>query len=173
MLDHEWTLLLERLEGARGGETRFFVFADTVTARSYSRKEEGQGWLGIRFQTEPRALPSEIIIHARLWDGENERQQEALGVLGVNLIYAAFDAHARPEELIGALMNELTRDRMEVDMVKFSGPAFEKLDKRPTSLQLVQQRLTNAALFAPTGDAVEPAELLYGSPVLIQRGQFC
>ena len=161
MLDHEWSLLLERLDGGRGATTRFFVFADTVAARSYSRQEEGQGWLGIRFQTEPRARPSEIIIHARMWDKENERQQEALGVLGVNLIHGAFYDHARPEELIGALMDELTRDRMEVDMIKFSGLAFEALDNRLMSLQLVQQRLTNAALFAPDGDAVEPAELLY------------
>ncbi len=172
MLDHEWSLLLERLDGVRGGATRFFVFADTVAARSYSRNEEGQGWLGIRFQTEPRAQPSEIIIHARMWDKENERQQEALGVLGVNLIHGAFYAHARPDELIGALMDELTRDRMEVDMIKFSGLAFDALDNRLMSLQLVKQRLTNAALFAPEGDVVEPAELLHGSAVLIERGSF-
>jgi hypothetical protein len=172
MLDHEWALLLERLDGARGGTTKFFVFADTVTAKSYSRKEEGEGWLGIRFQGEPRALPSEIIIHARLWDQENARQQEALGMLGVNLIHGAFYDHQRPEALIGALMDELTRDRMEVDMIKFSGVAFAGVDNRLMSLQLVQQRLTNAALFAPDGEALEPAELLYHAPVLIERGSF-
>jgi hypothetical protein len=172
MLDHEWSLLLERLGAGRGDSTRFFVFADTVTARSFSRKEEGQGWLGIRFQTEPRAMPSEIIIHARMWDSENERQQEALGVLGVNLIHGAFYDHSRPAELVGSLMHELTRDRMEIDMIKFSGLAFEGLDARLMSLQLVQQRLTNAALFAPDGEAVESAELLHGAPVLIERGSF-
>ena len=172
MLDHEWSLLLERLDGERGGTTKFFVFADTVAARSYTRQDEGQGWLGIRFQTEPRARPSEIIIHARMWDRENTRQQEALGVLGVNLIHGAFYDHARPEALIGELMDELTRDRMEVDMIKLSGLAFDALDSRLMSLQLVQQRLTNAALFAPDGDAVEPAELLHRAPVLIERGSF-
>ena len=172
MLDHEWSLLLERLDGARGGDTRFFVFADTVAARSYSRQDEGQGWLGIRFQTEPRARPSEIIIHARMWDQENTRQQEALGVLGVNLIHGAFYDYARPEALIGALIDELTRDRLEVDMIKLSGLAFDALDHRLMTLQLVQQRLTNAALFAPDGEAVEPAELLHRSPVLIERGSF-
>jgi hypothetical protein len=172
MLDHEWSLLLERLDGARGRATKFFVFADTVTATSYSRREEGHGWLGIRFQVEPRAAPSDIIIHARMWDGENDRQQEALGILGVNLIHGAFYDHARPEVLIGALMEELTRDRMEVDMVRFSGPAFAGVDNRLMSLQLVQQRLTNAALFAPDGEVVEPAELLYHAPVLIERGSF-
>ena len=172
MLDHEWSLLLERLDGARGATTKFFVFADTVAARSYTRQDEGQGWLGIRFQTEPRARPSEIIIHARMWDQENTRQQEALGVLGVNLIHGAFYDYARPNALIGALMDGLSRDRMEVDMIKLSGLAFDALDNRLMSLQLVQQRLTNAALFAPDGDAVEPAELLYRSPVLIERGSF-
>ena len=86
---------------ARRRHDEFFVFADTVTAKSYSRQEEGQGWLGIRFQAQPRAPPSEIIIHARMWDQENARQQEALGVLGVNLIHGAFYDHERPRALIG------------------------------------------------------------------------
>jgi len=172
MLDHEWSLLLERLDSSRGATTKFFVFADTVAAKSWSRAEEGQGWLGIRFQTESHGRPSQIIIHARMWDLENARQQEALGMLGVNLIHAAFYDHQKPEALIGSLMDGLTRDRMEVDMIKFSGKAFETLDNRLMSLQLVQQRLTNAALFAPDGEVVEPAELLHGMPVLIERGSF-
>jgi hypothetical protein len=172
MLDHEWSLLLERLDSSRGATTKFFVFADTVAAKSWSRAEEGQGWLGIRFQTESHGQPSQIIIHARMWDLENARQQEALGMLGVNLIHAAFYDHQKPEALIGSLMDGLTRDRMEVDMIKFSGKAFEALDNRVVSLQLVEQRLTNAALFAPDGEVVEPAELLHGMPVLIERGSY-
>ena len=172
MLDHEWSLLLERLDKARGDRTKFFVFADTVAARSYRHAEEGHGWLGIRFQPELRAPPCQIIIHARMWDPDNPRQQEALGILGVNLIHAAFHYRDRPEVLIGTLMDGLTRDRMEVDMIKFSGQGFSGVDNRLMSLQLVQQRLTNAALFAPDGEVVEPAELLHGMPVLIERGSF-
>jgi len=172
MLDHEWQLLLERLDASRGASTQFFVFADTVAAKSYSRKEEGHGWLGIRFQAAPHTAPSEILVHARMWDLENARQQEALGILGVNLLHGAFYDHARPEALIGSLMDNLTRDRMEVDMIKFSGPAFAGVDNRIMSLNLVQQRLTNAVLFSPDGDVLEPAELLYRAPVLIERGSF-
>jgi hypothetical protein len=172
MLDHEWELLLERLDGSRGASTAFFVFADTVATKSFSRKEEGHGWLGIRFQAAPRAAPSEILVHARMWDSENARQQEALGILGVNLLHGAFYDHERPESLIGSLMDGLTRDRMEVDMIKLSGPAFAGVDNRLMSLQLVEQRLTNAAMFSPDGDVLEPAELLYRAPVLIERGSF-
>ncbi len=172
MLDHEWSLLLERLEAARGASTNFFVFADTVAARSWTHAEEGHGWLGIRFQTEHRGPPSQIIIHARMWDPDNARQQEALGILGVNLIHAAFYDCGRPEALIGSLMDGLTRDRMEVDMIKLSGALFARVDNRLMSLQLVQQRLTNAALFAPDGEVVEPAELLHAMPVIIERGSF-
>jgi hypothetical protein len=172
MLDHEWSLLLERLDSSRGATTKFFVFADTVAAKSWSQAEEGQGWLGIRFQTEPHGRPSQIIIHARMWDLENARQQEALGMLGVNLIHAAFYDHQTPEALVGSLMDGLTRDRMEVDMIKLSGQAFNAVDNRLMSLQLVQQRLTNAAMFSPDGEVVEPAELLHGKPVLIERGSF-
>jgi hypothetical protein len=172
MLDHEWTLLLERLEAKRAEKTKCFVFADTVATKSHTRQEDGHGWLGIRFQSEPRGPASEIIIHARMWDLDNVRQQEALGLLGVNLIYGAFYFSGAPEALIGSLMDELTRDRMEVDMLKFSGPAFRGVDNRLMSLQLVEQRLTNAVVFAPDGDVVEPAELLYHKPVLIERGSF-
>jgi hypothetical protein len=172
MLDHEWDLLLERLESERGVATQFFVFADTVAARSYSRKEEGHGWLGVRFQAAAQQAPSEIIVHARLWDLENVRQQEALGILGVNLLHAAFYDHERPEVLIGSLMDNLTRDRMEVDMIKCSGPAFGCVDNRVMSLQLVQQRLTNAVLFSPAGEVLESAELLHRAPVLVERGSF-
>jgi hypothetical protein len=172
MLEHEWQLLVERLDASRGASTQFFVFADTVAAKSFSRKEEGHGWLGVRFQTAPHTEPSEIIVHARMWDLENARQQEALGILGVNLLHGAFYERARPEALIGSLMDNLTRDRMEVDMIKFSGPAFAGVDNRLMSLQLVEQRLTNAVLFSPDGDVLESAELLYRVPVLIERGSF-
>ena len=172
MLDREYALLLERLDAPRGGDTAFFVFADTVAARSYSHAEDGRGWLGIRWQTEPHHEPAQIIIHARMWDRDNAHQQEALGILGVNLIYAAFYLHAQPEELIAALMDDLTRDRMEIDMIRFSSSVFAGVDNRLMSLQLVQQRLTNAAVFTAAGEAVEPAELLHRQPVLIERGSF-
>lgn len=172
MLEYEFRLLLERLDTQRGEKSAFFVFADTVATRSYTRREDGHGWLGVRFQTEPRSAPSEIVIHARMWDHENARQQEALGILGVNLLSGAFHSWHQPETLIGSLMDGLTRDRVEVDMVKFSGPAFANVDNRLMSLQLVHQRLTNAAIFTAQGEVVEPAEVLHHKPVLIERGSF-
>ncbi len=172
MLDREYALLLERLDTPRGGETAFFAFADTVAARSYSHAEDGRGWLGIRWQTAPHSEPAQIIIHARMWDRDNAHQQEALGILGVNLIYGAFYLHSQPEKLIATLMDDLTRDRMEIDMIRFSSSAFAGVDNRLMSLQLVQQRLTNAAVFTAAAEAVEPAELLHQQRVLIERGSF-
>jgi len=172
MLDYEFNLLLERLDKTRGDKNAFFVFANTVATRSYTRKEEGQGWLGIKFQTQPHAAPSQIMIHARLLDDENFREQEALGIIGVNLIYGAFYHHTEPEKLIGSLLESLTYKRIEVDMIKFSGPAFVGVDNRLMALQLVQQWLTEAALFTADGETVIPSELLYKKPVLIERGSF-
>ncbi|MGI8967439.1 MAG: TonB-dependent receptor, partial [Limisphaerales bacterium] len=97
MLEREYDLLLERLNEKRGSNTKFFVFADTVVARSYSQLNDAHGWLGIRFQTQPQAVPSQIIVHIRLWDKENLQEQEALGILGVNLLYAAMYLHDDPE----------------------------------------------------------------------------
>src|SRR5436190_2461110 len=90
MLDHEYSLLIERLDKKLGQQRTFFVFADTVAARSFKQHSESHGWLGVRFQTQCRSEPSEIIIHVRMLDETNVDQQEALGVIGVNLIHGAF-----------------------------------------------------------------------------------
>src|SRR5918998_3914304 len=121
MLDHEFELLVERLDSKFGSERTFFVFADTVAARSFKQHNESHGWLGVRFQAETRAEPSQIIIHVRMLDEANVDQQEALGVVGVNLLYGAFYYH-QPEKLIASLQENLADDRIQVDMIKFSGP---------------------------------------------------
>ncbi len=172
MLDYEYELLRTRLEATRGGRTAFFVFADTVTTGAQGRSRSGHGWLGIRYQPWPGAEPCQIIIHARMWDSLHLRQREALGILGVNLIHAAFYLGERSHEIVSVLMDDLTRDRMEVDMIEFSGPLFAGIDNRLISLDLVQKRLTNAVVFPSAGGVVEPSELLYQKPVLIERGRF-
>jgi hypothetical protein len=168
MLDYEYDLLLERLDEKRGGKTAFFAFANTVA----TRKEEGSGWLGIKFQAEAGADPSEIYIHVRMLDKETVRQQEALGVIGINLVYGTFYHHHEPETLIRSLLDSLTWERVEVDMIRLAGPAFAKVDNRLMALQLVKGGLTEAAMFTAQGEAVQWAEVLYKKPVLVQRGSF-
>jgi hypothetical protein len=172
MLDYEFDLLLQRLDKTRGDKCTFFVFADTVTTRSFSHQQDGHGWLGVKFQTQPHEEPSAIIIHVRMLDSDNVRQQEALGIVGVNLIHAAFYLNDALEKLIGSLMDNLTRKRLEVDTVKFSGPRFASVDNRLMSLQLVQQQLSDAAMFTADGEVVIPGEVLYKRPVLVERGSF-
>jgi hypothetical protein len=171
MLDHEYDLLLERLDAKLGSERTFFCFADTVAARSFKLHNESHGWLGVRFQTQPRSEPSQIIIHVRLLDEANVDQQEALGVIGVNLLYGAF-YHSQPEKLISSLQENLAPGRIEVDMIKFSGTAFHRVDNRLMSLQLVSQGLTNAVMFTADGETVQPAEVFYKKAILVERGSF-
>ena len=172
MLDHEYRLVEERLRDKRGESSQFFVFADTVAASSYSRRGPGNGWLGLRCLMQPGTTPSEIIIHVRLLDKDNLRQQEALGILGVNLVYGAFYLHHDPGLLLGCLLDGLNEDRLEVDMVSFGGPAFEGVDNRLMSLQLVHRGLTGAAMFNAQGEAVRPADVFYKKNVLVERGSF-
>jgi len=172
MLDHEFTTLVEQLDQSRGEHTAFFVFADTSATQTHSRRAAGHSWLGVRFQTEPRGQPSEIILHVDLLDPVTIEQQEALGLAGVNLIYGAFYFANDPAQLIGSLMDDLSRRRIDINMIKFSGPAFPNVDNRLMSLQLVEQGLTDAAMFTANGEAVEPSEVLYNKPVLMERGSF-
>ena len=172
MLDHEYPLLLERLKEKRGADTRFFAFAETVAAQGYIRRDECHGWMGVRVQSAPGSGPSDIILHVRMLDKENLLQQEALGIIGVNLIHGALYHAHEPEVFIQSLLDDLTPERIEVDMIKFSGSAFEKIDNRLMSLQLVQQGLTRAAMFTADGEVVNTAEMLYKKPILVERGSF-
>lgn len=172
MLEHEYDLILQRLSKTRGDKTAFFAFANTVATSSYNRREDGHGWMGIRFQAELHSEASEILIHVRMLDRESARQQEALGIMGVNLIFGTFYSHNDPENLIRSLLDNLTWERVEVDMIRFAGPAFAGVDNRLMALQLVKQGLTEAAMFTADGDAVQWGEVLYKKPVLVQRGSF-
>ena len=172
MLEHEFAQLSQQLGPRRGDATAFFVFADTVATRSYRRPENGRGWAGIRFQARPHEAPSEIIVHVHLRDATPAHQREALGVLGVNLIHGAVFTRDDPAALIGALLDDLSRARVEIDMIKFSGPAFRAVDHRLMTLQLVEQGLTDAAMLAANGDVVQPSEVLHKRPILVERGSF-
>jgi hypothetical protein len=172
MLNHEYALLKERLWDARGENTTFFVYANTVAARNYKGTNECHGWMGVRFQFTPKSEPNDVLIHVRMLDRENVLQQQALGVIGVNLIYGAFYYKDDQPRFIQSLLDHLGSDRIEVDMIKFSGPDFEKVNNRLMSLQLVQHGLTNAVMFSAEGDVVQPSEVLHNKAILVERGSF-
>jgi hypothetical protein len=172
MLDLEYDLLIERLKTVRGERTTFFVFADTVAAKSFKGTNEAHGWMGVRFQAEPNLPPSVIILHVRMWDKENVLQQQALGVVGVNLIYGALYYLKDQDQFIRSLVDNLTVDRIEVDMINFCGPLFSKVDNRLMSLKLVEYGLTNAVMFSPTAEVLQPSEVLYKKAILVERGSF-
>jgi hypothetical protein len=172
MLRLEFAQLLERLGPSRGDTKRFFAFANTVATSRHGESGKGRGWLGVRFQSHPREEPSSIIIHAHLLDSTAEYQEDALGVLGVNLIHGAFLRRASIADLIDSIMDELSRERIEVDMIKLTGPTFARVDNRLVSLQLVERGLTDAAMFTADGEVVQPSEVLYKKPILVERGSF-
>jgi hypothetical protein len=172
MLDHEYSILLERLQPKRGDCTTFFSFCNTVRARGWNDQGECHGWLGIRFQMKPGDPPSDITVHIRLLDLQSVDQMEALGVVGVNLIHAAFRHRKHLKKFAEALLDNLAPGRVEIDLLKFSGHGYGFFDNRLCALQLVESGLTDATMFRPNGEVVQPAEALYSSPVLLLRGSF-
>jgi hypothetical protein len=172
MLSHEYNLLIERLDEKFGSARTFFAFADTVAARSFRGHAESHGWMGIRFQKQPRTETNEIIIHVRMLDPHNIQQQEAIGIVGVNLIHGAYFLTENPEALVESLVDDLAPGRIEIDMIRFTGPDFADVDDRIMALQLVTQNLTHAALFRATGEIVNAADALYKKPLLVERGSF-
>jgi len=172
MLAREFGLILERITESRPKHSTFFAFADTVAAKGYQSKGESHGWMGVRLQLYPDAPPSEIKLHVRMKDESNPQQQDALGILGVNLIYGAYMYNRDPRQLVDSLLDGLSTRRIEIDSVSFSGPFFDETDNRLMGLYLVQSGLTHAVLFAPSGEQVLAADTFRKKHVLITRGQF-
>lgn len=172
MLDREFGLNIERLAPQRGDSTAFFAFADTVVARSYQGGNECHGWMGLKFQSRPHDEPSQIMIHVRMLDSEASLQQEALGVVGVNLLFGGFFLHHEPELLVESLLDKLTTGRIEIDMIEFRGIEFRAVDNRLIALKLVQLGLSGAAMFSANGEVLQPSEALYKKAVLVERGSF-
>lgn len=172
MLDYEYDLLQSRLASERGEASTFFSFSNTVRARGYKDTGECHGWLGIRLQLKPQTEPVEIVLHVRLLDETNADQMDALGRVGVNLIYAAFYYRESLQCFVESLADDIAHGRVEVDMLRFSGEGFRYVDNRLCALQLVQSGLTDAAMFNSDGQVVQAADALYKRPIMLLRGSF-
>lgn len=171
MLDKEYSELLHKLDN-RTQDTNFFAFANTVEALNYHKTNQGHGWIGLKFQLSPDKAPNECIIHVKLHDNTNLLQQHALGVIGVNLIFGCYYHYDNPEELLHSLFDSLDRDRIEIDMFRLSGPDFEHIDNRLMSLKLVKNGMTDATIFGPDRDVLQPSTALYKKNILVLRGRF-
>lgn len=172
MLGKEFAQVVNRLSTKRAPVTQFFAYAATVTARSFRQTNECHGWVGLRLQHEAGAEPSDIVLHVRMLDHDNALQSEALGILGVNLIHGAFAHTRQPEWIIAGLGDNLGPERIEVDLVHFSGPGFVGVENRLMNLHLIRSWLTRAVIFNPQGDVVVPGELFYRKAVMVMRGSF-
>jgi hypothetical protein len=172
MLNKEYDLLIERLQEQRGANSTFFAFADTVAALNYYKTNVGHGWMGVRFQLKPGGDYNDVVLHVKLLDNDNNLQQQAVGILGVNLIYACFRYYENPTLFLLSLIDDLTKDRLQIDMLRFEGPDFTKVDNRLVSMHLVKFGFSDAAVFGPDGKNQQPSEVLYKKHIVVVRGRF-
>ena len=173
MIDREYLLLQERLDRKKHPQKSFFSFANTITTTKYNEDQHpGHGWMGVRFQLNPDDDPNDVIIHIRLHEHEARLQQETVGILGVNLMYACFYYNDSPEKFIKSLYDNLTRKQIEIDMVQMNGKNFQHIDNRLLSLLLVKNGMTEAVIFGPDGRNLQPSDVLYKKNILTLRGSF-
>ncbi len=170
MLSHEYDLLEQRLRQDRPN-TLFFAFADTISAINYRKTNKGHGWIGLRFQLNPNEKPNDILLHVKMHDNDNSLQQQAVGILGVNLIYACFRYADNIDKLVQTLMDSL-RDRIDIDMIRVEGPQFRHIDNRLLCLKMVRFGLTNVTMFNAAGKPMHASESLYKQSLLVVRGSF-
>ncbi|WP_422859788.1 TonB-dependent receptor [Flagellimonas sp. S174] len=173
MLVHEMDLVEKRISRETNPDYLFFTYANTVATIDFSKRYKGHGWIGIRFQLNPKQKEfDEIVLHVRFKQNEARLQQETLGTLGVNLIYGAFFKHSEPRVLLKELYDHIDKDTLEIDMVNFIGPSFKDVDNRLMSLQLIRNGMTDAVMFGPDGNNLLPAAVLYKKNILALRGSF-
>jgi hypothetical protein len=172
MLNHEYQLLHERINRETSPDKCFFAFANTVATINFAKTFKGHGWLGVRYQTSPDREANEVIVHVRLHEDNPKYQQETIGAMGVNLIYAAYNLYEEPKSFLLSLYDGIDRSAIEVDLINFSGPDFDHIDNRLMSLQLIKNGFTDAVIFGPEGKNLLPAELLYKKNILAMRGSF-
>jgi hypothetical protein len=172
MMEQEFALVIERVADVRSKSSRFFSYAATVAAKSFNRKNECHAWCGVKIQMYPGAEPSDIIVHVRMFDDNAEAQQQALGVVGVNLIYAAYYYFEDPKKIIDSLTDNIKSNRIEIDAIEFKGPYFDDVDNRMKNIHLIRSWKTRAVMFKPDGTVGIPADMLYKKNVLTIRGSF-
>ncbi len=172
MLDREWTQLLTQLSKTHGQQTRFFCFVDTVSARNFAGTNDSHGWIGFRFQSQPGDPPNDVLLHVNMRDPSNVLQQQAIGILGVNLIYAAFYEVQTQESFLEGLAQDVVAERIEIDYIDLRGPAFENWDRRALLVHLVRAGLAEAVFFSSKGSHVPPTEVLYKKAVVLAPGYF-
>ncbi|MEW5844839.1 MAG: TonB-dependent receptor [Bacteroidota bacterium] len=172
MLAAEYNQLIEVLESERSPEKRYFVFANTVETLNFRKDNHGHGWMGVRFELTKQREPNEVVVHVRLNENDGLLQQYTLGVLGVNLIYACFYYYNNPTQFLQSLMDNLTSDRVEITMVRMSGPDLAYVDNRLLGVQLVKNGMTSAIFFDRYGNIQEPDDMLYKKNALVLRGRF-
>jgi len=173
ILNYEFQLCVERLEGTRPEDSTFFAYAASVEAKAYGRENECHGWVGIQFQGDAKQNPpNQVICHVRMLDKTNGRQSEALGILGVNLIYASFHYRHDVNSFIKSLKDNLGDDRIEIDLIHFSGDHFRGVDNRLASLLLVENWLARVVMFDTQGNPAVPRDVLYKKPTVVTRGSF-
>lgn len=172
MLTKEYSLLEIRLNEKRGANSLFFAYANTVATINFRKDNQGHGWMGVKFQLTPFAGPNECVIHFKLLDNDAILQQNAVGILGVNLIYGCFYRNGQPEDIITTLLEDLGRDRVEVDMFRLTGPDFDHFDNRLFALLLVKNKMTRSALFGPDGKVLQASDVFYKKNILAYRGRF-
>ncbi|MGB1219361.1 MAG: TonB-dependent receptor [Flavobacteriales bacterium] len=172
MISHEYGLISTRLELEKHPNKRFFAFANNIATINYSKTIKGHGWMGLRFQIKPNMPPNDIIIHFNLHELEAKLQQETVGILGLNLIYACMYLYNKPKALISSLYDNLHRDRVEMNMIQMNGPDFEHVDNRLLSLFLLKNGMTDAVIFGPDGNNLPPSDVLYKKNILTIRGSF-
>jgi hypothetical protein len=172
MLDKEWAQLLAQLSDTRGPHTRFFSFVDTVSARNFAGTNDAHGWVGLRFQMQPAGPANDVLLHINMRDASNILQQEAIGILGVNLIYSAYYELQTAETFLAGVAEDVVRERIEIDYIDFRGPAFEGWDRRTVVAHLVSTGFAEAVFFPANGPAVPPTDALYKKAVVLAPGYF-
>lgn len=171
MLDYEYKEVT-RLLGVRNKENTFFALANTMEVLNYTKTNKSHGWMGVKFQLTPNSKPNVVIIHVKLLENDALLQQQTIGTIGVNLLFACKFYHNSPNNFLKSLTDNLTIDRYRITMIRMHGPELDYVDNKLLAVQLVKNKMTHAIMFDKHGNIQQPSDMLYKKNVLAFRGSF-
>eukprot|EP00403_Amphidinium_massartii_P016929 CAMPEP_0178410324 /NCGR_PEP_ID=MMETSP0689_2-20121128/20920_1 /TAXON_ID=160604 /ORGANISM="Amphidinium massartii, Strain CS-259" /LENGTH=621 /DNA_ID=CAMNT_0020031495 /DNA_START=116 /DNA_END=1978 /DNA_ORIENTATION=- len=180
MLIKEYDLVLDTSQSDRSADCRYFSYATTAAAKALGTDRECECWIGLRFQAKVGAEPSTVSLHARMSDATAELQGQAIGLLGVNLIYL-LSRTTNPYFVTRFLLDGIEPGRLEVDCLHFTGPEWERedntVDARILAMRMVQSRVAPAVYLewcpkAKSYVQMDPNSAFYRRPMVVQKSRF-
>ena len=81
----------------------------------------------------------------------------------------AYHQRSSPAVFLAGLFDDLSIERLEIDVLELTGPVFAGADSRLWCLDLLRVGMSHALVFDSNAQVVEPSTPFHKRPLIVQR----